>query len=345
MIVLVLASLACAAPPITINVGATTAPAATSASAPTDTPVAAVSATPEQATAQPTAVPPTEMPTDTPEPSPVPEGFLSGTPVDPTGLPILNYPVAGMGPLVCQGQPTGPDIDFTESLRGFHLLCLYYWPVDLGSPDFTVTLTDPNGVAYTDTFSYVQGQNGVQIVNQNGDYMGEPVSPDVVGPDYPPSIEMLLPTLGNFVTGTWTLEAHTVDNSVSVGPRQMDVQHSGTLVTVSDQEEADPFHPLGTTFHPNSLIYVTGAMYPPNASVFVAFYWKDDSLGNGTYGVGLLRPQYATRITTDANGNFEVQFGVTGNTLATRYFTVAAQNISTDTNANPFIGTFQVVNP
>lgn len=294
----------------------------------------------------PAAQPPDSPPTSEPggeEPVPEPEGgFLGGQVLDAATLPVLPILPAGLGPLFCEGQFEEPAIDVRNVTNEQMQLCLYNFPTEASSPDITITLTHPDGTVYTETFVYVSDGLSVSVEGLSGGTSGSMPVGDFVPPG-PPSIGITLFTPASFPSSGWTATASTADGSINVPPTPLTLGRFGLQVGVVDDPASANLFVLPTqTFSAPNTLSVFGLGYGPNTQVTVAFYREDETLGQSPLGMAQLRPEYATFVMTDAEGNFDVEFAVGAATVQGDYFTVAEPIISAETLTNPFAGRFSI---
>lgn len=300
--------------------------------------VTSIAATPG---AEPTPVEPPDPAADPPPAQPG-GGFLRGTVLDASSLPILPILPQGVGPLFCEGQFDGPAIAIRNVTNEQMQLCLYNFPTEPDSPDITVTLTHPDGTVFAETFTFVSEGESVRVEGQSGGTSGSIPAGDFAPPG-PPSISIAIYTPANFPSTGWTGSASTADGSIDVPPTPLTLERFGRQVSVvADPSGVNPFVlPTQSLFAAGS-IFVYGLGFDPNAQVTVAFYREDETLGESPLGTPQLRPEYATVLTTDAEGKFNVEFAVDEATVKGSYFSVADHVISTETPANPFAGRFSI---
>jgi hypothetical protein len=290
----------------------------------------------------PTEPPAPPDPGADPPPAQPEGGFLGGTPLDPSSLPILPILPQGVGPLFCEGQFDGPAISIRNATNEQMQLCLYNFPVEPGSPDITVTLTHPDGTAYVETFTFVAEGESVRVEGLSGGTSGSIPAGDFAPPG-PPSISIAIYTPANFPSAGWTGSASTADGGINVPPTPLTLERFGPQVSVlTDPAGVNPFIFPDQSFSAGGPVFVYGLGYDPNAQLTVAFYREDETLGQSDFGSPQLRPEYATVLTTDAGGQFVVQFAVVAATVRGSYFTVTDHAITADTPADPFAGRFSI---
>lgn len=336
MLALALAALACNLPGVATPNDFPTPPG--TITAPADT-----GADSQPATDQ--AAPTAESPA-TPAPTIDPlGGFVTGTVIDAATLPDLIFPAGGLGLVYCDEQASAPAIAVTPVLLGQHVLCLLNFPTTAGSQPVTVTLTDSLGNTFVEVFTYATDQGGYVVLNNSKGAFGGWVVDEasgMVGPDTSPQLVLSLHTSAGLLTGTWTASAATQDGSINVPDTPIVIEHFDAFTTTTSDADLNPWYPPNTGFKPGDTVYVFGVGYQPGAAITVAFYWHDEAAVDPNTGTGPLRPKYATVIAADGEGRFRVEFRVGEQMPKGGYYTVALPQITPDTIANPFTGTFTV---
>jgi hypothetical protein len=316
LIVMILASIACSL----ITVGIEEEPTISNA---TPTPLAD-QLTPE-APATPTAL--------------VPEGgFITGALLDTATLPHgqrVGQDGPGMMGVQCIGDNTKPSI----GLR-YGTLCLNNFPTAPDSPGFTVTLVDPTGRSFSETFTYNQDE----IVNSRGIQVGRAQDRDDIesllaeGLTANMGVYMELYMPANLPSGDWLVSANTQDGSINVEPTTItlsgdDYMHANVLVDLS----TNPFINHPKVFTNNETIYLVGQGYPPNTAITIAFYQADPSTTTLQGMPEFYTAKYATSVTIDNTGSFQTQFIVGSTTLRGSYCGFVEQfagQVTTSTNAS-----------
>jgi hypothetical protein len=259
-------------------------------------------------------------------------GFTTGTPVDVSALPALEGVGGGGEPSPCFVDSTEPSISWGYGMYPHESLCLNNFPTAPDSPGFTLTLTDPTGRTFRESFTYDQDK----IINSTGDNAGyvqggsnseaDPATPGV-------NISVFMP-LG---CGNWTVSANTQDGAISVGPTILTMECRIPQISVLPDLDINPFTSSdGGTFVNGETFYVVGMTYSPNTAITVALYQEDPAAGTPKVGYMIGVPKYATSLMTDSSGNFQAPFLVGSATQRGAYYVVAAPVITT----NIYLGYF-----
>ncbi len=267
-------------------------------------------------------------------------GFTSGTPVDVSTLPPLKEVPGGGEFIPCSGEGNEPSINWGYAFFPSRRICLNHFPTAPDSPGFTVTLTDPTGHSFQESFTYSQSDildsKGNQVGSvQQGDEESEGLEPAA------PGVNVGIYTPASFPCGNWSVSAQTQDGKVSAGPTSLNVDCSYPVTSALSNLSIDPFESgstKGSGFANNETIYIVGAAYPPNTAVMVALYQDDPAAGKVDNRYPLGTAKYAVSIMTDNAGNFQAPFVVSSATLRGEYWVVAATTITSDM-ALPHFGT------
>ncbi len=271
-------------------------------------------------------------------------GFTTGAPVDVKTLPALMEVPGGGESTPCFTEVAEPSISWGYGVSPREELCLNNFPTAPDSPGFTVSLTDPTGRAFQESFTYAQGK----ILNSRGKEAGyiqkadsegiDPATPGVV-------IGVYLPA--SFPCGNWTVSANTADGKINAGPTSLPIGCSDPLVSALPDLATNPFLSpeygwSGPTVTTNETIYVVGTAYPPNTVLTVALYQDDPSAGKSELGGGLGAAKYAVTLTTDNSGSFQAPFIVGSATLRGPYYVIVAPTIQPDNRLDPFDAQFSI---
>ncbi len=259
-------------------------------------------------------------------------GFVTGTPIDVVNLPTLKGWGGGFGYMPCYVESTEPSITSPGfSIYPYRSLCLNNFPTAAGSPDFTVTLTDPAGRSFSEVFTYFQDEirnsRGVDAGNiQHSSDFDEPATPGV-------SMEVYMPS--NVPCGDWLVSASTSDGGINVRPTVLTLECATPLLSVLPDLSTNPFiSPVydweGPTFHNGETIHIVGTAHLSNTALIIAFYQFDPSVGLSEDGEMLGAANYGTTIMTDGSGNFQADFIVSSATLRGAYYALAAPAITPD---------------
>lgn len=327
--VLVSAAIACNAPSPAAGGTTPSAPAAATTAAPDA--VFTPSITPTTAPVVPTV--------------PAEGGFTGGTPLDVSGLPILQILPMGMGPFFCNGTAaTTPTVTLENAANRIMHLCFYNFPVTEGSYSFTVTLTEPDGVTqHTETYTVGATDTGVTIVNSLNELVGQGYTEADLGTGAQPNLGMFVNTEANIPVGTWMVSVSAPSapgGAIEVAATPVNVVHTSPLVSAVGSlntnllVDADMAHTAGDT------IYVFGTDYAPNTPLMVVFYYEDPALPPTEFETAQLRALVGTNVTTDAQGKFRVDFVVGPSTPTANYYVIAEPAIPADYPFNPFTGGF-----
>ncbi len=253
-------------------------------------------------------------------------GVTTGTPVDVSPLPRLSGVGGGGEPSPCFVDSTEPSISWGYGMYPHESLCLNNFPTAPDSPGVTVTLTDPTGRTFRESFSY----NKDKIVNSTGDdagYIQE--GDDFEGYESTPGIN-----IGVFMPlgcGNWSISAQTQDGAIKVGPTILTMECTRPNISVLSNPEVNPFRSSdGGTFGDGDTFYVVGMIYPPNTTITVALYQEDPAAATPEVGYMTGAARYATSVMTDSSGNFQAPFLVDSGTQRGPYYAVAAPVITTD---------------
>ena len=187
------------------------------------------------------------------------------------------------------------------------LLCLPGLGVTVDSPDFTVTLTAPDGTIYTETYAYQDVDGRVNVSGAKGG-RGSIFEPN--GPDPTQSVGVFLHTAANVPAGQWMVSAASADGSVTVGPATVTLEQTNRVFSVEEQAVTNPLLSPERIFGAGETLYVFGAAYAPDTAYLVVFYLEDPALGNDERGRPQLSARYATSVVTDGAGGFGTEFVV-----------------------------------
>lgn len=270
----------------------------------------------------------------------IPEGgFTTGTPVDAATLPDL-YGVGGDGGYEpCFVESTEPSISWGHGYPG-NSLCLNNFPTAPDSPGFTVTLTDPTGHTFSETFTYKQKDildsrgKDVGFIEDGSGMEGYPATPGVI-------INVYMPA--SFPCGDWSVSANTQDGRINVGPTTLPGDCIVPRISVVSSLDINPFNPFENSSDGQSAdekkVYVVGAAYPPNTAITVALYQEDLSAGTPEVSFAYMTctAKYATSIMTDNAGSFQAPFTIGSGTPNGLYYAIAAPVITTQTYV-PYFG-------
>jgi hypothetical protein len=295
-------------------------------------------------------LPPTEgppMPTPTPEPvsSAVgPEGgFTTSAPIDPAALPQLAVPGAGGELAFCEYTGEGPAITMVTITDDRQMICLVNFPTVAGSPDITLTLGIPDGESYTEIISYRQEGDRIRLVGTYGEIDAGILIPDgeYIPLDAPPSVFVEIYTPGNMMAGEWTAEASTADGSINLPETILPLSRYRPITSVLPTPETNPFYSSDKEFSTGNTIYVVGTGYAPNTPITVAFYWEEPGQFHPVHtNMPLIVAQYATTVTTDAQGNLTAEFVVGDTTRRGQFYIVAEPQITAEKWVNPMTDGF-----
>jgi hypothetical protein len=293
-------------------------------------------------TEQTTEAPPQteeQPPDDEPAPSTV-SAFVGSPSLDVSTLPILAVPVAGAEGGFCMETHDAPAISIVYVLNDAQRLCLYNFPTAPDSPDFTLTMTAPDGTSHTETFSYAEGDYGVEVIGATGGLSGAVMGD--MGEGMPDSISVRISTVASVPAGEWMVSASASDGSFSVAPTPITIERYGDLVSVLNNPTGNPFELPPTIGHSGDTLDVIGVGFDPNTTLTVAFYLPDPALGETEFGTPRLAPMYVTTVTTDAEGGFQTAFAVGDDAPIGTYFTVAEPTIAPEMFVDPFTGRFSI---
>jgi hypothetical protein len=277
----------------------------------------------------------------TPTDEPV-NAFSQGVSPKLNALLILEIPAIGDGPFQCASLVQVPTLVF-QPIDEVARLCLYHFPVDQGSYTIDVSLTAPDGTAFRETYTLVEAEFGMKVLDARGDSAG---TGSLEYPGAPPTVSITINTAANIPAGVWTVSASAEDapgGPIRAGPVSADFTQQTPLVSAVGSAEVDPLHRPATAFSDGETIHVFGTAYQPETSVVVVFYYEDPFLPLSEAGKTLLAPMYGTTLTTDAQGNFRVEFVVSASMPRGRYMVIAEAQIGQDYKIkNPFVGRFTI---
>lgn len=259
-------------------------------------------------------------------------GFTTGTLVDTTTLPALMEVGGGGEPGPCFVDSAEPSISWGYGISPRESLCLNNFPIAPDSPGFTVTLTDPTGRAFSESFTYHQ----TNITNSRGVVVGniqEGSDSDVYPATPGVGISVYMPA--SFPCGNWSVSAVTQDGSINVGPTTLTRDCSYPSLSVLSELSTNPFISPdysweGPTFTDNATLYVVGTAYPANTAITVALYQEDPAAGKTESGLPLGTAKYAVSVMTDNAGNFQAPFVVGSGVQRGAYYAMAAPVIDAD---------------
>lgn len=263
-------------------------------------------------------------------------GFTTGTPVDVSSLPALQGVGGDGGTAPCFAEGTQPVINFGSGMFPHAMLCLNNFPTAPDSPGFTVTLTDPTGRTFQESFTY----SGEDILDSRGKKVGSVEDGQSVD-GYPgtPGVSIWVYLPANFPCGDWSVSAQTQDGTINTGPTMLAMGCSHPLTSVVTTPDLDPFHYAAKVlFTRGETLHAVGSAYPPNTAITVALYQEDPSAGKPDIGYMIGTARYATSVMTDGAGNFQAPFLVGSETPAGLYYVVAAPVITPDIFL-PYFGT------
>ncbi len=271
-------------------------------------------------------------------------GFTTGTPVDVTALPALATVPSGLEPTPCFVEGSEPSITWGYGTFPYESLCLNNFPTAPDSPGFTVTLTDPTGRTFSESFTY--SHEG--IIDSRGTDAGW-IQNSSDSADFPATlgvtIEAYIPA--SLPCGDWSVSANTQDGRINIAPTTLTMVCQGPRLSVLPQLDTNPFvSPAynwdGPAFANNETIYVVGTAYPPNTAITVALYQDDPSAGKAEGGFPLGTAKYAVSIMTDSSGNFQAPFVVGSATQRGAYYVIAAPTITPDIRLYHFGARFSI---
>jgi hypothetical protein len=259
-------------------------------------------------------------------------GFTTGTPVDVTTLPALANVPSGIEPAPCFVESSEPSITWGYGAFPYEALCLNNFPTAPDSPGFTVTLTDPTGRSFSESFTYSQdvildsrGAQAGSIESGNG-MDGFPATPGI-------NLKLYMPA--SFTCGDWSVSANSQDGGINVAPTTLAMECQGPRLSVLDRLDTNPFISPdyswdGPAFANHETAFIVGTAYPPNTAITVALYQDDPSAGTAEGGFPLGTAKYAVSIVTDHAGSFQVPFAVGSGTQRGAYYIIAAPTITPD---------------
>lgn len=270
----------------------------------------------------------------------VPEGgFTTGTPVDVATLPDLYGVGDDGGYEPCFVESTEPSISWGHGYPG-KSLCLNNFPTAPDSPGFTVTLTDPAGRTFSETFTYNQedilDSRGTDVgsIEDGSGMEGYPATPGVI-------INIYMPA--SFTCGDWSVSANTQDGSINVGPTTLPGDCIVPRISVVSSLDINPFNPFEDSSDEQNAngktVYVVGAAYPPNTAITVVLYQEDLFAGTpeASFAYMTCTAKYATSVMTDNAGSFQAPFLIGSGTPSGLYYAIAAPVITTETYI-PYFG-------
>ena len=271
-------------------------------------------------------------------------GFTTGTLIEVTTLPALKEVGGGGEPGPCFVDSTEPSISRGYGIFPHESLCLNNFPIAPDSPGFTVTLTDPIGRTFSETFTYQQ-EDIVNSTGANAGWIQEDSDSDVYPATPGVIINVYMPA--SFPCGNWSVSAKTQDGAINVGPTTLPVECSYSQISVLSDLNINPLTSHGYSWEGpklanNETIYVVGAAYPPNTVVTVALYQVDPSAGKSEFGFNLGTAKYAVSVMTDGSGNFQAPFVVGSGTQRGAYYAVAAPVITTELKLYSFGARFSI---
>lgn len=271
-------------------------------------------------------------------------GFTTGTLVDVTTLPALARVPSGIEPTPCFVESSEPSITWGYGAFPYEALCLNNFPTAPDSPGFTVTLTDPTGRTFHESFTYSQEE----IIDSRGAQAGSIESGNGVdGFPGTPGINMKLYVPASFSCGDWSVSANSQDGRIDVAPATLAMECQGPRLSVLSQLDTNPFISPeynwdGPVFANNETFHVVGTGYLPNIAITVALYQDDPAAGESENGFPLGTAKYAVSIVTDNAGNFQAPFAVGTGTQRGAYYVVAAPTITPDIRLSHFGTRFSI---
>lgn len=280
-------------------------------------PAAAPSPTP--APGQPAA---TQPPAETPaQPGGDQQGGFNAPALDVATFPTINYLVTGMGPILCEPTPPASDVAIMRVIEMQWALCLYGFPNRVGGQPFSVTLTAPDGAAYSESFTVVGGEFGDLIVGQRTGARSSVFSET----DEPPAYALIFLTFSlGLPQGEWQVAANTDDNSVSA-TGTISVGYSEPINEIFLPDAApDPFlEPLITPgYSPGETVSIRGVGYTPSSDLVVALL----DVSNADFSAYTVRATYGASVRSDASGAFSAAFTVGSETPKVTYSVSVAPN-------------------
>jgi uncharacterized lipoprotein YbaY len=267
-------------------------------------------------------------------------GFTTGTPVDVATLPALEGMGGDDGGIgLCFVESTEPSISWGSAARG-PSLCLNNFPTAPDSPGFTVTLTDPTGRTFSESFTY----NQRDIIDSRGTDVGE-IQEGSNSESYraTPGVRIWIYMPASFPCGNWSVSASTQDGSINIGPMTLARECRYSQTSVVSSLDINPFRSSAKeTFVNGETLYIVGAAYPPNTAITVALYQENPSAGTPEVGYMVGTAKYAVSVMTDNSGSFQAPFLVGNGTLRGAYWAVAAPVITSDIRLSPFGARFSI---
>lgn len=250
-------------------------------------------------------------------------------------IPSLPMPLGAMGPIPCEQSP---EMEFF-SLNSIHesekLLCVWGYPLEVGSPPLTLTLTAPDGQTYTDTFTIEAGESTPNVINSSGEVVG--FVDEVISPA--PVIMINLNFSANLPGGFWEIGGTNGDFSTGGA---FTIERQEPFVSILESTSAngpfDSFDTYGTFFDTGDRVPIAGTGYAPNSEVVIAAYIPLEP--DPETGALIYTAPFAATVTTDENGNFQTEF-IVGEATMNGEFVIVADPLSREW-IHPYYGKFYV---
>ncbi len=233
-------------------------------------------------------------------------------------LPVLQMPAGGAMPPPCEQSDEMEPYILTQTFENSQFLCVFAFPLEVGSPPLTLTLTDPNGQAYTETFTLEQGTDMIDLINSAGEKAG--FVDDFLSSQ--PVIMVWLDFSADLPGGTWQALG---ENGEMGTAGSFVIEHLKPFISILDTLATNgPFHNFNaysTLFDTGDRVQIAGTGYTPDTDFVIAAYIPmpdhDPETGMMTYTA-----PFAATITTDANGNFLTEFIVGEGTMSGEFIIV-----------------------
>ncbi len=295
--------------------------------------VAACTATMPEATPQATIIEdaPTEAENEsdpTAEPTETQRGGFvasSGAIADLPGLRLQRI----ADTTACISSVTEPAITLEPVVYDTSLLCLFNFAVGEGAAPIVVTLTDPEGITYNETFEFFETDNGFTellgtTLGVKAQFRG--------GVGSAPMVTFVMRFDATLPTGEWTVVA---DNGLVRAEEVIVVERLEPLsAAIPDGYQGNPFTYEETSeFVTGDEVTLVGTGYQAESELDLALYALEF---NST-----LLPYYSTVVQTDAEGDWQAAFEVGSDTPSLQYQVVVnPRELSRPVNA--FGTTFNV---
>ncbi len=251
-------------------------------------------------------------------------------------IPSLPMPVGAMGPMPCERSAEMEVFSIINLLETDKLLCVYDYPREVGSPPLTLTLSAPDGHAYTETFTIEQGVSTPNLVGSTGKAQG--FVDEVMSSE--PVIMINLNFSANLPGGTWEIEG--TNGSLNTEGSFV-IERQEAFVSILNSATAngpfDSFDTYGTVFDTGDRVPIAGTGYAPNSEVVIAAYIPLTDFDSET-GEMMYTAPFAATVTTDANGNFQTEF-IVGEGTMNGEFIIVADPLSREW-IHPYYGRFYV---